>query len=212
MNMYIRTVIILIYSITIVNGNFFTLSNIASYAKYIYPVNLTTSANGNELWTGILRDCSQKLSFSCVQKNAYSYLDDSLVEHDNITIFDGFILRKNKLNYDTCTKNCKDSDDLKDNIIESSKDEERSNQKNPDDYSYEEKKTPLEEITEALRDKTVKFLATRDYELELPKLFFDNSRIKISPCEIDENGALVRIDFGERGLESQGRLFKKIRK
>ncbi|KAF7987575.1 hypothetical protein HCN44_003438 [Aphidius gifuensis] len=206
--MYMKTLLFVINSFTLVNANFFSF---ARYAKYIYPENLTTSAASNQLWTGILKDCSEKLSFSCIQKNAYSYLDDSLVEQDNITVFDGFVLRKNNLVYDSCTKNCKD--DFTENLIRNSKVRENIKEdiENKEEF-YEDIKSPLEEITEALREKTVKFLSTRDYEIELPRFMFDNSRIKISPREIDENGALVRIDFGERNIERQGRLFKKIRK
>lgn len=205
--MFGKTIIILTLSVSFGNASFFSFSKIASYAKYLYPENLTAEATGNELWSGILKDCRNKMTFSCIQKNAYFYLDNTLVEHDNITVFDGFTLTKNSLNYDSCRKNCQD--DFQENLVENSSREDRS-QKEEKTRLYEDKKTPLEEVTSALRDKTVKFLATRDYEIQLPDFFFENSKIKISPKEIDENGALVRIDFGQRGIENQGRLFKKL--
>lgn len=34
--------------------------------------------SGNELWDGIIDDCLYKPSFSCFQKNIYTYLDDTL--------------------------------------------------------------------------------------------------------------------------------------
>lgn len=209
--MYVKIFVFVIIGFTLVDANYFSFSKFARYAKYIYPENLTTSAGSNQLWAGILKDCSNKLSFSCIQKNAYSYLDDSLVDKDNITVFDGFVLRKNNLVYDSCTKNCKDN--LSENLIRNSNNQEPITEDIENEKKfYDETKSPLEEITEALREKSVKFLSTRDYEIELPTFMFDNSRIKISPREIDENGALVRIDFGERNIEPQGRLFKKIRK
>jgi len=72
--------------------------------------------------------------------------------------------------------------------------------------------SPLEEITNALRRKTVKFLSTRNYEIQLPQFFFEGATMKISPREIDENGALLRVDFGTEGVQEQGRIFKKISK
>ncbi|KAK0089236.1 hypothetical protein PV325_008365 [Microctonus aethiopoides] len=182
----------------------------------MYGDNLTNYASGNELWHGILRDCSKTMSFSCIQKNAYTYLDNAFVERDNITIFDGLTMRKNNLNYNTCTKDCRDDSEVEDNLVEGLNNVEgRNTNENGDETLIdEEEKSPLEEITLALREKAVKFLSTRDYEIELPKFFFESSKIKISPREIDENGALVRIDFGQRAVENyQGRIFlKKIRK
>ncbi|XP_008548246.1 uncharacterized protein LOC103571749 [Microplitis demolitor] len=206
----LRVLYVLLLSTIYVSS--FSFVNIVSFAKYLYPRNLTylnTGAGSNELWRGILRDCNKKLTFSCLQKNAYSYLDNTLGDYDNITVFDGFLLTKNNLNYDTCSKNCGDEIEEEENFV----DQGRS--KKDDDYDdgqgYQEPKTPLEEITSALRDRTVKFLATRDYEIQLPEFIFDKAKIKISPKEIDRDGALVRVDFGSRGLE-HGRFFKKIRK
>lgn len=186
--------------------NAFSFVNIISYAKYLYPRNLTylsAGVGGNELWRGILKDCSKKLTFSCLQKNAYSYLDNTLGEIDNVTIFDGILMTKNNLDYGTCEKNCEEDTSEEDNLVE-----DRSYKENF--KAFEEPETPLEEVTSALRHKTVKFLATRDYEIQLPEFVFEKAKIKISPREIDSNGALVRIDFGSP-LEQQGRLFKKIR-
>lgn len=207
-----RLFIFLVITIAVGQANFFSFSNVASYAKYMYGDNLTNYASGNELWHGILRDCSKTMSFSCIQKNAYTYLDNTFVERDNITIFDGLTMRKNNLSYNTCTKDCRDDSDVENNLVEELNNVEGRNTNENDDETLidEEEKSPLEEITLALRDKAVKFLSTRDYEIELPKFFFESSKIKISPREIDENGALVRIDFGQRAVENyQGRIFLK---
>ncbi|XP_063988604.1 uncharacterized protein LOC135168405 [Diachasmimorpha longicaudata] len=216
--MFLRTLVFFIFTITFGRANLFgfpSFSKITSYAKYFAIGNITAAAAGNELWSGILKDCRGTVSFSCLQKNAYSYLDNAFVERDNITVFSGLMLRRNNLDYEGCTKNYQD--DVAENIVDTGRrgrDQKHDGKaSDPNENLYVEKMSPLEEITSALRDKTVKFLATRDYELQLPELFFENSRIKISPREIDENGALVRIDFGQRAVEEQGRLFfKKIRK
>lgn len=42
--------------------------------------------SGNELWDGIIDDCLRKPSFSCFQKNVYTYLDKTLkLEDVNVT-------------------------------------------------------------------------------------------------------------------------------
>lgn len=53
---------------------------------------------GNDLWDGILSDCSRKPSFSCMQKNMYSYLDRTLLSND-VNVTDNFLFIKNQVNY-----------------------------------------------------------------------------------------------------------------
>lgn len=46
----------------------------------------TFRQSGNELWDGIINDCLYKPSFSCFQKNVYTYLDNTLKLGDvNVT-------------------------------------------------------------------------------------------------------------------------------
>lgn len=204
------------------NAELYSLNKLRSYARYLDWGGFGNSTE-NELWNGLIRDCSRKMSFSCIQKNAYTYLDNTLVEVDNITVFDGFVLKRNNLDYDSRTEQSTSTTNLAENLVEASDDEKQSKSSSPDDDhpearidseedipEPEEYKTPLEEITSALRGKALKFLATRDYELQLPDFIFEGSTVKISPRAIDEKGALLRVDFGQRGLESEGRLFKKI--
>lgn len=43
-------------------------------------------SSGNELWDGIINDCLYKPSFSCFQKNIFTYLDSTLkLEDVNVT-------------------------------------------------------------------------------------------------------------------------------
>lgn len=208
--MYRRTILILLcLSMTLSYSQLFSTEKLGLYAK-ILKFN-TLNETGNELWHGLFRDCNKRVTFSCIQKNAYTYLDNAFIERDNITIFDGLILTKNNVTYDTCPKtenrndvheNLVDVDDCENKAAEEAKTQDRN-------FGDE---SPLEEITNALRRKTVKFLSTRNYEIQLPQFFFESATMKISPREIDENGALLRVDFGTKGVQEQGRIFKKISK
>lgn len=55
-------------------------------------------STGNELWDGIITDCMRKPSFSCMQKNVYSYLDRTLLSTD-VNVTDNFLFIKNQVNY-----------------------------------------------------------------------------------------------------------------
>ena len=210
-------------SVTFASSQFFSFEKLKSYAKLFDVRDLPVNETGNELWHGLMRDCKKRITFSCIQKNAYTYLDNTFIEHDNITVFDGLVLKKNSLNYQSCERR-KSQNSVNENLVENSKEgdrDERTVKKDESDCENEEQSrgfedeasSPLEEVTSALRKKTVKFLATRDYEIQLPEFFFEGASFKISPKEIDENGALIRVDFGQRAVESQGRIFtKKISK
>ncbi|KAK2579912.1 hypothetical protein KPH14_007592 [Odynerus spinipes] len=200
-----------------------------TYAKILHVDELvSTNTTDNELWHGLLRDCSKKVTFSCIQKNAYTYLDGALSDRDNITVFDGLTLTKNNLDYGTCSRIDTDRKDINENLVDGStrqdcepeNDEDEGNEGDTSGSSRrgrtlheeEEPESPLEEITGALRRKAMKFLVTRDYEIQLPQLFFEGTTMKISPREIDDSGALVRLDFTQNAVAGQGRIFKKIKK
>lgn len=53
---------------------------------------------GNELWDGLIRDCLKKPTFSCIQKNVYSYLDTTL-NQDDVNITSRFQLTRNQIEY-----------------------------------------------------------------------------------------------------------------
>ncbi|XP_014475672.1 PREDICTED: uncharacterized protein LOC106744993 [Dinoponera quadriceps] len=183
------------------------------------PVNET----GNELWHGLFRDCSKRVTFSCIQKNAYSYLGNAFLERDNVTVFDGLVLTRNNVTYDVTCPRAENRNDVRENLVDDvSADEDdcaRRAESNDEEADAgqgrrfeDEPKSPLEEIVDALRHKAMKFLSTRNYELQLPRFFFEGATVKISPREIDENGALLRVDFGTQPVQEQGRIFKKIKK
>lgn len=49
--------------------------------------------SGNELWDGLVNDCLHKPSFSCFQKNIYTYLDDTLRLGD-VNVTDRILFKK----------------------------------------------------------------------------------------------------------------------
>lgn len=221
------TVFLLCLSITLSRSELFSVEKLGLYAKILRLDAPTVNETGNELWHGLFRDCDKRVTFSCIQKNAYSYLDNAFVETDSITVFDGLTLTKNNVTYDACPKKTERANDVRENLVDdvstagdncgrgarerdTGKTNARRGRKLADSPEPE---SPLEEIANALRRKTVKFLSTRNYELQLPQFFFEGATVKISPREIDENGALLRVDFGTEGVEEQqGRIFKKISK
>ncbi|XP_015585281.1 uncharacterized protein LOC107263012 [Cephus cinctus] len=211
--------------IVLANGQLSGFEKIKSYARFLSLKNFKgyDASHGNELWRGLLRDCANQSSFSCIQKNVYSYLDDTFEDRDNMTVFGGLVLTRNNLDYEACANSAKslpDDDALSENLVEEkheAREEGRSFAEEEGGRASEveaedEPASPLEEVTSALRGKAIKFLATRDYEIQLPEFFFEGSTVKISPREVDESGALVRLDFGQRGLSNEPRIFKKIKK
>lgn len=61
-------------------------------------VSSTFISTGNNLWDSLISECLEKPSFSCIQKNVYTYLDGVLKETDmNVTNRLRFI--KNKVDY-----------------------------------------------------------------------------------------------------------------
>jgi Protein of unknown function (DUF1676) len=55
-------------------------------------------STGNELWDGLIRDCLKKPSFSCIQKNVYTFLDASLKLND-VNVTSRVQLTRNQLEY-----------------------------------------------------------------------------------------------------------------
>lgn len=61
-------------------------------------VSSTFISTGNNLWDSLIRECLENPSFSCIQKNTYTYLDGFLKKTDmNVTNRLRFI--KNKVDY-----------------------------------------------------------------------------------------------------------------
>lgn len=219
------TLILLCLSLTSSHSELFSIEKLSLYAKILKLDAPTVNETGNELWHGLFRDCDKRVTFSCIQKNAYTYLDNAFIERDNITVFDGLILtRNNNVTYDTtCPKTADRHNDVRENLVDGGGGgvaddcEKKTKRESIEETDAkrgrklgDEPESPLEEIANALRRKTMRFLSTRNYEIQLPQFFFEGATVRISPREVDENGALLRVDFGTQGVE-QGRIFfKKI--
>ncbi|KAJ8715387.1 hypothetical protein PYW07_009869 [Mythimna separata] len=146
---------------------------------------------------------------SCLQKNVYSYLDDKLGMNGDVEVSSGVCFKKNSVDINKYSKEANtiyltgtDNDEEKERYL----DEEN-------EIEDTEPESPLEEITDALYDKSVKFLVTHDMKLTLPETFFQGATLRVSPRALTKTGALVHIDLEPAENNGEGRLFfKKIKK
>lgn len=56
-------------------------------------------STGNELWDNLIRDCLKKPTFSCIQKNVYTFLDSTLNQKD-VNVTSRVQLTRNQLEYE----------------------------------------------------------------------------------------------------------------
>jgi len=73
---------------------------------------------------------------------------------------------------------------------------------------------PIEEVSNALYGKGVKFLVTHNMDLKLPEVMFDGATFRISPRSIEGNGIIAKLEYIPKAeVESRdsdvARLFKK---
>lgn len=119
---------------------------------------------------------------SCVQKNVYSYLDETLDQKDlNVGQFVKFT--SNNIDFHKYTKEANEND--------INEEEPRS-------------ETPLDEVTDALSNKAVKFLMTHNAEFKMP-FVLNGAYLKVSPRGFEGDGVLVRLDVLHPQQEAQKR-------
>ncbi|XP_055677118.1 uncharacterized protein LOC129786255 [Lutzomyia longipalpis] len=155
---------------------------------------------GNELWDGLLRDCLRKPTFSCFQKNVFTYLDGALALAD-VNVTQNFVFLRNGVDYEHISKEANDQEGSENEISDTDDEEEPRLAE-----------SPIEEVTNALYGKGVKFVMTHDVQVKLPGIFFDGATLKISPRSFEGNGALVKLELLPRTeLEPRetGRIFFK---
>ncbi|XP_045455322.1 uncharacterized protein LOC123665003 [Melitaea cinxia] len=168
-----------------------------------------TFRTGNSLWDNILNKCTIKPSVTCLQKNFYTYLDNSLDFNGDLSVTSGVCFKKNNVDMNRFSK---EADII---YLTGSKDkEDRSFEEENEIKDDEEPETPLEEVTDALYNKGVKFLMTHDMRLTLPEMMFNGATLKVSPRALTRTGALVHIDLEPKENDNgDGRLFfHKIKK
>lgn len=76
--------------------------------------------------------------------------------------------------------------------------------------------SPIEEVSNALYEKGVKFLVTHDMNFQMPEMMFDGATFRISPRSIEGNGIIAKLEYipkitdvEPRGVDDVARLFKK---
>lgn len=66
--------------------------------------------SGNELWDGLIDDCLHKPTFSCFQKNVYTYLDNTL-KLDDVNVTDRILFKKIDIDVNTLYQLQNDTDE-----------------------------------------------------------------------------------------------------
>ncbi|KAL1398577.1 hypothetical protein pipiens_008848 [Culex pipiens pipiens] len=165
-------------------------------------------STGNKLWDSLIAECIKKPTFACIQKNVYSFLGESLDVGD-FNVSNRLVFTRNRVDFTKYTREA--------NEEEQQQDEEVDNEI-PDARGDFEPTSPIEEVTTALHDKTVKFMLTHDVNIRMPEVMFDGAIFRIEPRSIEGNGMLAKLEFVPR-TAVQARadatpriLFKKIKK
>jgi hypothetical protein len=76
-------------------------------------------STGNTLWDAVIKECLRKPTFSCIQKNVYSYLDEQL-NTDDFNVTNRLLFFKNRVDFTKYTKEA----NLKHNTVDDEHDEE----------------------------------------------------------------------------------------
>lgn len=76
---------------------------------------------------------------------------------------------------------------------------------------------PIEEISNALYSKGIKFMVTHNVDVKLPEIVFDGATFRISPRSIEGNGIIAKLEYVpkteiEARSDDDSRFFKKIKK
>jgi Protein of unknown function (DUF1676) len=60
-------------------------------------------STGNSLWDALIKECLRRPTFSCIQRNVYSYLDDQL-SADDFNVTNRLLFFKNRVDFTKYTK------------------------------------------------------------------------------------------------------------
>ncbi|XP_067619142.1 uncharacterized protein Osi17 isoform X2 [Eurosta solidaginis] len=172
---------------------------------------------GNELWDDIIRDCYQRPTFSCFQKNVFSYLNGALDVND-VNITQRVKFYRNQVDFTNLQHEPTEATAAKDSVDDlwvERKDKHLLSNEIP----FEEEgrsatandaaETPIEEVTNALYDKSVKFAMTHDLEVKLPDVMFDGATFRISPRSFEGNGIIAKLELIPK-QEVEARLAGKV--
>uniref|UniRef100_A0A1I8Q3J2 Uncharacterized protein n=1 Tax=Stomoxys calcitrans TaxID=35570 RepID=A0A1I8Q3J2_STOCA len=157
----------------------------------------------NNLVSGIIQDCYHRPTFSCFQKNVYVYLNEVLDAEDvNVTQRlkfyrnDNIYMGEAELKTDVQEEEATQASAAKDPVVEEEV-EQHENEIPHEGRSFEAPttETPIEEVTNALYGKSVKFAMTHNIELKLPEMMFDGATFRISPKSIEGNGVIAKLEL-----------------
>ncbi|XP_068084806.1 uncharacterized protein [Anabrus simplex] len=156
----------------------------------------STLYGDNVLWKGLFHDCGKTASLSCVKKNVFNYLDDTVSTIGNVSITDNLLFTQNSY----------------ENKYERSKNEDVDRE-----YDEVEAKSntisTFDGVTDLLYEKGMKFVMSHDMEFRLPDTVFNGAVIKLSPGAVgEEGGALLKIEMTKDNPQEEGRIFHKKHK
>jgi hypothetical protein len=158
----------------------------------------------NSMWDGLFRDCGAKTSLTCVKRNVFEYLNQTIETDGDFPVTDSILFTQNgnefiENKYDRQLNNVSYHHDVRRSVSDNKTSEQRSFSSFPN-------------LTNALYDKGVKFIMTHDLVLQLPEMLFDGTVIRISPKGLEEDGgAMFKVELNQK-MDSSGEgriLFKK---
>jgi Alkyl sulfatase and related hydrolases len=160
----------------------------------------------NSMWEGLFRNCGVKTSLTCVKRNVYEYLNQSIETDRDFPVTDSILFTRNgnepiENKYDRQLNNVSYQHDAKRSVSDNELPEQRSFSSFPS-------------LTNALYDKGVNFIMTHDLVLQLPDMLFDGAVVRISPRSLEEDGgAMLKVELNqERNSSGEGRILFKKRK
>jgi hypothetical protein len=192
-------------SLTMLSYKSFSPYNDNKDLARMYSGNRTMSLYGsNSMWDGLFRDCGAKTSLTCVKRNVFEYLNQSIEIDGDFPVTDNIFFTRNRNEpvenkYDRRLNNVSYQHDTTRNVSDNEPPEQRS-------FSS------FSSLTNALYDKGVSFIKTHDLVLQLPEMLFDGAVVRISPKSLEEDGgAMFKMELTQdRNGQGEGRiLFKK---
>jgi hypothetical protein len=159
----------------------------------------------NSMWDGLFRECGAKTSLTCVKRNVFEYLNQSIETDGDFPVTDSILFTRNsnepiENKYDSQLNNVSHQHDATSSVSDNEPLEQRSFSSFPS-------------LTNALYDKGVSFIMTHDLVFQLPEMLFDGAVVRISPKSLEEDGAMFKLEMNqERNGAGEGRILFKKRK
>lgn len=160
----------------------------------------------NSMWDGLFRECGAKSSLTCVKRNVFEYLNQSIEAVGDFPVTDSILFTRNdnepiENKYDRRLNNVSYQHDTTRSVSDNEPLEQRS-------FSS------FSSLTNALYDKGVSFIKTHDLVLQLPEMLFDGAVVRISPKSLEEDGsAMFKVELNQgKNSSGEGRILFKKRK